>query len=149
MITTWNTADMVDKITPITNCHNTLTQVFVEDDKLDMFTYQRSVDVICGLPHNLLQQWAFLMWLAHRTNKKVGELRWCGGDIHIYKEHYDVVDSMLVEYKKHLKGIKSGGPELSTPQLMYTPTSEEFLASDFKLDREYTPLLNIKAKMVV
>jgi hypothetical protein len=29
------------------------------------------------------------MWLAHRTNKKVGELRWCGGDIHIYKNQIE------------------------------------------------------------
>src|SRR5690606_26897284 len=62
VITTWNAADMTNPACPITNCHSTVTQAFVNpDNSLHLVTYQRSVDVICGLPHNWIQYWSFLL----------------------------------------------------------------------------------------
>lgn len=143
VITTWNTADMVAPETPITNCHGTVIQAFVDPktNELDLFTYQRSVDVICGLPHNWIQYWAFLMWLAHRSGRKVGRLEWCGGDVHVYDVHEPIV--------KEIGGLKWGSQVEDGPNLVYNPTSQEFKADDFTLDREYVPLTTTKAEMVV
>lgn len=142
VITTWNTADMADSECPITNCHGTVIQAFVNpDDSLHLATYQRSADVICGLPHNWVQYWAFLMWLAHRGGRSVGSLTWVGGDVHVYKQHYELADKILRAATSRKPG--------NTPNLVYTPTSEEFKADDFTLDGEYTPVLTDRAEMVV
>jgi thymidylate synthase len=139
VITTWNTAEMVHPSTPITNCHGTIIQCFVspQTNKLDLLMYQRSVDVICGLPHNWIQYWAFLLWLARVTERQVGSFQWIGGDVHIYDEHKDIVAEILRDEAQEC------------PQLVYTPTSEDFKADDFTLDREYQPKVLTKAKMIV
>lgn len=141
VITTWNTADMVSPTCPITNCHGTIIQAFVEpDNSLHLLTYQRSVDTICGLPHNWIQYWAFLLWLAHRGNRRVGSLRWIGGDVHIYDVHNDLYRRMLeIPYDQYKE----------TPRLIYTPSSRDFLAEDFSLQGDYLPILTEKAVMVV
>ena len=129
VIGTWLTADMADPCTPITNCHSSIVQAFVNpDNTLHLKTYQRSADVIVGLPCNWIQSWAFLLWLCHRTGRVPGSLIWDGGDLHVYDEH----DALARE-------IVAAAPRTgwSPPLLTYTPTSEEFLAEDFALDGEY------------
>jgi thymidylate synthase len=139
VVTTWNAADMADPQTPITNCHNTATQAFVEpaDDTLHLVTYQRSADAVCGIPHNWVQMWAFLLWLAHRGGRKVGSLSWVGGDVHLYECHVDLA--------RRVVGAEPG----PVPELVYSPTFEEFRADDFTLSGEYAPALNDRAEMVV
>ncbi len=138
VITTWNSAEMAHESTPITNCHHTLTQFFVDTQKrLHMKTYQRSVDVIVGLPANWVQTWGFLKWLAHRSGLAVGTLSWTGGDIHIYPQHFALARRILA------------GEPLPSPELVYSPTSEDFFAADFSLDRDYTPSIVERAEMVV
>lgn len=140
VITTWNTSDMASPSTPITNCHGTVIQAFVQpDNKLDLFTYQRSVDVICGLPHNWIQYWAFLLWLASRTGKEPGKLQWMGGDVHVYPEHAVLAEKIL--------RVEDSTPE--PPRLLYTPSGEEFRASDFTLDSQYYPVIQDRAEMIV
>ena len=140
VITTWNTADMVHPDTPITNCHNTMTQAFVTNNRLDLVTYQRSVDVICGLPHNLIQMWAFLLWLAHRTNTQPGYLQWIGGDVHVYEAHQRLAAKMV-------NGL--GHIDNDAPELVYQSSGEDFKADDFSLSKEYKPIFTDRAEMVV
>lgn len=139
LLTTWNAAEMASPATPITNCHNTVTQAFVEDGQLRLVTYQRSADLLCGLPANWIQEWALLLWLAHRTGKGVGGLTWIGGDCHLYKQHWELTERMVSN------AFHCG----ATPELVYSPTAEEFKAEDFSLRGEYKPFYTDKAEMVV
>jgi thymidylate synthase len=139
VITTWNAQEMAAAECPITNCHNTVTQAFVEDGELSLVTYQRSVDVVCGLPHNWIQQWAFLMWLAHRTGYGVGTLHWIGGDVHIYDQHLSLAERIVEESTS----------VVYNPELVYEPMgATEFKADHFRLDCEYRPVLTDKAEMI-
>lgn len=140
IITTWNTADMLHPSTPITNCHNSLTQAFVEpDNTLHLTTYQRSSDMVLGLPHNFIQMWAFLQYLAHHANRSVGSLTWVGGDCHIYESHIEAARRI----------ISADLSNITTPNLIYTPTSLAFKAEDFALDSPYSPLNSEKLVMIV
>ena len=140
VITTWNTADMLASETTITNCHGTVIQAFVTaDDSLHLVTYQRSADVVCGLPHNWIQYWAFLLWLANRSGRTPGTLTWLGGDVHVYEQHWDLAREIIAAV-----------PQCSpTPQLVYVPTDEDFRTDDFTLSGEYWPVVVKRAEMVV
>lgn len=143
VLTLWNTSDMMHPDTPISNCHGTMIQCFTEpDNSLHMKMYQRSCDVMLGMTHNWVQYWALLTWLAHRSGRTVGSLNWEGGDVHIYEDHLEEAGNLVKRYKEVEGSTKSYS-------LIYNPTSEDFLADDFSLDREYKYLTDTKLRMVV
>ncbi len=138
VMTTWNAQEMAASDCPITNCHGTVIQAFVDArGRLHLKAYQRSMDVICGLPHNWVQYWAFLVWLAHATGRGVGCLCWEGGDVHLYEEHAGLAERML---------LLSPPP---SPELVYRSSGETFVADDFALSGSYTPALMERARMIV
>ena len=151
VITTWNTADMHHSECTLTNCHHTMTQVWVnaqQDERagsLRMTTYQRSVDVMVGLPANWLQTWGFLLWLGAQTGRRVESLTWIGGDVHLYDAHRELARRVVV--------AAGTGPQWkatsSWPELKYVPTSPDFKADDFTLDGKYDPLVDERAELVV
>lgn len=130
VLTTWNPGDMAvitehnhNPNTP-TTCHGTMVQLFVSGDTLHMHHYQRSSDMLLGLPHNLMQYWALLVYLAHRAGLGVGTITYKLGDAHIYDEpsHLQAADEII-----------SADVLDYTGELIYYPTSEEFVATDFTL----------------
>lgn len=133
VITTWNPADM-HRITQInsndktpTTCHNTITQFFVsENHYLSLKTYQRSADMLLGVPHNWIQTWALLLWIANRTNTIPHKMLWTFGDAHIYQEpsHLEVAES--------ISNLSLGVLDYS-PRLYFDSASiiNTFAASDF------------------
>lgn len=138
VITTWNTADMASEKCPITNCHGTVIQALVSiDNKLTIKTYQRSADVICGVPHNWIQYWAFLLWVCNLTGREPGSLVWIGGDVHIYEQH--------IELAKEIYSCKVD----VRPNLVYKGNNKPFRAEDFCLDSTYVYEINKKATMVI
>jgi thymidylate synthase len=139
LITTWNTEQMVDPQCPITNCHGIVIHTFVEPDRsLHLLTYQRSVDTVCGLPHNWLQYWALLLWLASEATLRVGSLIWVGGDVHLYKVHEELAQRI----------IREDCP--TTPNLVHSPTEAgRFRADDFTLDGPYLVGITERAEMIV
>lgn len=141
VITTWHTHDMMSPNTPITNCHGTMIQCFVEqDDSVHMTMYQRSCDMILGVPRNWIQYWALLMYLTHQCGRKLGSFTWIGGDCHIYKDHYSIADTIV----KSVRDVA-----IPTAELVYNPTSEIFNHQDFSLDSDYKPFLKESVNMVV
>lgn len=145
VITTWNTADMTSTLTPITNCHGTVIQAFVEpDNSLHLTMYQRSADMVLGVPHNWIQYWALLIYLAHRSGRKIGSFTWHGGDCHIYQDHIEMAQK-IVNHMNHVIPESS----FSTPNLIYTPSGEDFKADDFILDARYDSFFKERLKMTV
>lgn len=151
VITTWNTSEMTDSVTPITNCHGTVIQAFVEpaNDTIHLTMYQRSCDMVLGVPHNWIQYWAFLMYLAHKSGRKVGSFHWIGGDCHVYPDHIEAVEEMKKIYRQNSSGLQIQTPNYKIPNLVYNPTSEDFKADDFSLDGKYEPLMKKSLKMTV
>jgi thymidylate synthase len=80
-----------------TCCHSIVIQLFVREGQLHMKTYQRSADMLLGVPHNWVQSWALLLYLAYHSNLKVGSMTWMWGDAHIYKEesHMETVKEIF------------------------------------------------------
>lgn len=130
IMTTWNPFDM-ENITlanenkkSIATCHGTIIQGFVRNDTLSLTVYQRSADMLLGVPHNWVQWWGFLLWAANQTELGVGSLRWVFGDAHIYLDpsHLDTVQDILDSDCQH-----------SDVSLCYEPTTDAFKADDFQV----------------
>lgn len=139
VITTWNPYEM-SVITQLNNnpntpscCHSTMIQYFVRHGRLSARTYQRSADLLLGVPHNWIQHWALLLWLANQTNLEVGSLIWNFGDLHIYNEesHIEVARAIFEMNEDDLDDV-------CNPKLVYRG-SGSFKADDFELMGEVAP----------
>lgn len=129
-----NIAELNENPNTPTTCHSTLVQFFVRNGALNMTSVQRSCDVLLGLPHNLLQSWAMLMYFAHHANLKVGAMRWVIGDAHLY------LHESHIETARELLNIPTeviANP--SSFDLIYTPSNDpvkhipRFIANDFTM----------------
>lgn len=109
LVTTWHPYDAIcitdangNEKTPAP-CHGTVIQCFVQDGELHMKHYQRSADIVLGVPHNWIQYWALLLWLSAQTGLKAGTLQWIFGDLHLYDEpsHLAVADAIIAADPRH------------------------------------------------
>ena len=146
LMTTWNPGEMAniteanDNPNTPTCCHSIIVQFFVRNGRLSMKSYQRSADMLLGVPHNWIQSWAMLMWFAHHAGLKVGSMTWMWGDAHIYNEpsHVDTAETMIRFY--------TGMNEV---KMVYTPTSTDFKASDFTIEGEIPdPIVTTRPKLL-
>lgn len=160
VMTTWNPEQM-SRITLTNNnpntpatCHGTMTQWFVSDGELHCTHYQRSADMLLGLPHNLIQYWALMLFFAHHADLGAGTIRWVFGDAHIYDEpsHMIAVHEML---QKGLIDDPEYQDSEDAPILIYQPGAQKqggvpaFLAEDFKMIGAIpAPLTTVKPRLL-
>ena len=155
LATTWNPKEM-SEITELnrntqtpTCCHGSLIQVFVRDKQVHMTVYQRSADILLGVPHNWIQYWALLKYLVFHAGREleIGSLMWLFGDLHLYDEpsHMttakQIINCVPSEFPQHvLEYNYSGGQHLHCPK---------FTASDFTIEGIIpTPLVTTRPKLL-
>ena len=130
IIELWNVADLEDMALP--PCHK-MTQWFVEGNKLSCLMYQRSVDVLVGLPVNIAFYALFTHVVAATCGLKPHKLMWRGGDVHIYRNHLEAAQELLER------------EPTSSPSLTVTARDniDNYVIDDFVISG-YTPLPAIK-----
>ena len=92
MVTAWNPA-YVDQMA-LPPCH-ALFQFYVAEGKLSCQLYQRSCDTFLGLPFNIASYALLTHMVAQQCDLQVGDFVWTGGDVHIYSNHLDQVNTQL------------------------------------------------------
>lgn len=92
MVTAWNPADVDQMALP--PCH-ALFQFYVAEGKLSCQLYQRSCDTFLGLPFNIASYALLTHMVAQQCDLQVGAFVWTGGDVHIYSNHLDQVNTQL------------------------------------------------------
>ena len=150
LITTWDSEDMsmitqLNSASTPTTCHTTIAQFFVSRDHfLSFHSYQRSADMLLGVPHNWIQSWALLLWVAAQTDKIPDKMLWTFGDAHLYQEesHLQTIDQILAT-----KELTSPEP---FPRLIYNgKEGDEFKASDFEMIGKIpAPLVTSQPKLL-
>lgn len=92
VLSAWNVADLSRmKLPP---CHFAC-EFDITDGKLNCMFIMRSTDVFLGLPFNIASYALLTHLIAKVTGYKVGDLVYCGGNVHLYKNHLDQAREQL------------------------------------------------------
>lgn len=89
----WNVAELGAMALP--PCHMVYQYHVTSDGRLNALLYQRSVDLLLGAPFNFVGAAALQRMLAQQAGLQPGELVWVGGDVHLYRNHFDQARAQL------------------------------------------------------
>lgn len=105
IVSAWNPALLPDpKVAPEINAANGLQalppchclfQFYVNDGKLSCQLYQRSADILLGVPFNIASYALLLMMVAQVCDLEPHEFVHTLGDAHLYSNHFDQVETQL------------------------------------------------------
>ncbi len=136
IVSAWNVGELDEMALP--PCH-ILFQFYVADGKLSCHLYQRSADVVLGLPFNIASYSLLTMMVAQVCDLEPGEFIHTTGDTHIYLNHIDQIQLQLTREPRPLPIMKLN-PEVKN--------IFDFKYEDFKLEG-YDPHPPIKGKVSV
>lgn len=136
VIDNWSAYDLEHQALPA--CHS-FVQFYVHNGRLSCSMYQRSVDVMLGLPYNIAFYSLLTHMIAHVTGLEVGEFIHIGGDTHIYSN----LESMAKEVTRR-KPRKS--PKLYIKRSV--KDISEFTLEDFVIEG-YKPHPKIQGEVSV
>ena len=92
MVVAYNPTFVDDMALP--PCHS-LFQFYVEGGKLSCQLYQRSADTFLGVPFNIASYALLTHMLAQQCDLALGDFVWTGGDVHLYSNHLQQVQTQL------------------------------------------------------
>ena len=141
IVSAWNPKEIEDmKKSGLPPCH-CLFQFYVFKGKLSCQLYQRSCDTFLGVPFNIAS-YSFLVYIMSKlVGLKPGEFVWTGGDVHIYKNHFNQV-------KEQLKNKPMPFPKLKINDKKVYKKIEDFKFEDFEIVN-YNSHKSIKAPIAV
>ncbi|MGW8178993.1 MAG: thymidylate synthase, partial [bacterium] len=151
VVSAWNVADLpADWFTPQENaahhrmalapCH-VMFQCYVQDDGLSLHMYQRSADLVLGVPFNIASYALLMHLLAKTCGLRPRELIISYGDVHLYSDHLtsDIVYEQLSREPRALPHVEI------TKRYDYI---DQYTGKDIVLTG-YNPHPGIKAKVSV
>ena len=136
LVIAFNPADLPETAPPA--CH-TLFQLYVSEGELSLQLYQRSADLMLGVPFNIASYALLLMMFAQVTGLKAREFVHTFGDVHIYSNHIDGARLQLQRVPDQL------------PRMVINSEVSDifsFTYDDFEL-QEYKPQPHIKFDIAV
>jgi thymidylate synthase len=136
IVSAWNVGEL-DKMA-LSPCH-CLFQFYVADGRLSCQLYQRSADVVLGVPFNIASYALLTQMMAQVTGFEPGEFVHTFGDAHLYLNHLDQADEQLKRSPRALPRMEIN-PEVRS--------LFDFAYEDFKLVG-YDPHPAISAKVAV
>ena len=92
IVSAWNVADIPRMA--LAPCH-ALFQFYVVDGRLSCQLYQRSADILLGVPFNIASYALLTHMVAQQCDLEAGDFVWTGGDCHLYINHLEQVRTQL------------------------------------------------------
>ena len=136
LFTGWNVAE-VDRMA-LPPCHMTY-QFHVANGRLSGLLFQRSADLVLGVPFNIFGLALLTRMLAQQCDLEPGEVIWQGGDVHIYGNHAELVEEQLTRTPSGVPRLRIG----RRPSSMFDYAIEDFEVLD------YAPQAHIAAPVAV
>lgn len=133
----WNVPEIGGMALP--PCHLLYQYHVSSTGRLSCVLYQRSADVLLGVPFNFVGAVALQAMLAQQAGLELGEFVWMGGDVHLYRNHVDQAREQLSREPR----------PLPTLRLLRKPDSiDGYTIDDFDV-QGYDPHPPIKADVAV
>ena len=133
----WNPPDLGAMALP--PCHMVYQYHVTSDGRLSCLMFQRSCDLLLGAPFNFVGASALLLMLAQQADLRPGEFVWVGGDVHLYRNHFE-------QAREQISRTPRPFPQM---RLTRRATSiDDYSIDDFEVGN-YTPLAAIKADVAV
>jgi thymidylate synthase len=136
VVSAWNVGEL-DRMA-LLPCH-ALFQFYVAAGRLSCQLYQRSADVLLGVPFNIASYALLTHMVAQQCDLGVGEFVWTGGDCHLYLNHLAQAD---------LQRAREPSPLPQLHILRRPPTLFDYDFEDFEI-RNYRHHPPIKAPIAV
>ena len=138
IVSAWNPGELKKMALP--PCH-AFFQLYVdtESKELSCQLYQRSADLFLGVPFNIASYSLLTMMIAQVCSLKPGEFVHTSGDLHIYSNHIEQVNTQLQREPRELPKMKIN-PNIKS--------IDEFTYEDFELEG-YDPHPSIAAPIAV
>jgi thymidylate synthase len=99
----WNVSDLKNMVLP--PCHKGF-QMNVRGKKLDCLVQIRSSDAFLGLPYNIASYALLTHIIAFYCDYEVGNLIFSLGDVHVYENHIEQVQELILRQPKELPSLK-------------------------------------------
>lgn len=125
IVTAWNPADVDNMALP--PCH-ALFQFYVADGKLSCQLYQRSVDTFLGLPFNIASYALLTCMVAQQCDLQPGDFVWTGGDVHVYLNHLEQVQTQLAREPYPLPSFRLE----RKPESLFDYRFEDFVIENYR-----------------
>jgi thymidylate synthase len=112
IVTAWNPADISSMALPPCHC---LFQFYVTPARegvpaqLSCQLYQRSADIILGVPFNIASYALLTAMVAHVTSLEPGDFVHSFGDVHLYRNHLEQADEQLLRTPRPLPRLEITG----------------------------------------
>lgn len=139
LMTTYNPRQVREGV--LYPCHSLISQFYCQDEYIDMFCYNRSSDLILGVPFNIASSALLLCIVAQLTRKKPRWLYLTLGDVHIYSDHKKVA-------QEQLERIPYKFPLVTVPNINTLDDIGKISVGDFKIENYISHEL-LRAKMIV
>lgn len=136
IVVSFNPADLPAVAPPA--CH-TLFQLYVSDGRISLQLYQRSADLMLGVPFNIASYSLLLIMIAQVSGLRAHEFIHTFGDVHIYSNHIEGAKLQLSREPRTLPTMRVN-PEVRD--------IFEFRYEDFEL-QGYDPHPHIKFEIAV
>lgn len=109
VISSWRPDNLVNLSLPC--CHYAYQFYVDNENKLHMAWIQRSVDVMIGLPSDIIFAAAWLIAIANEFSLEPGTITFQLGDCHIYNEHIDGAKRYLKQAERAMLIFDSTAPD--------------------------------------
>ena len=103
LVSAWNAAELPNMALP--PCH-TMFQFYVADGKLSCQLYQRSADFFLGVPFNIASYALLTLMVAQVAGLAPGDFIHTLGDVHLYVNHLDQVETLLAREPHALPTVR-------------------------------------------
>lgn len=139
IVSAWNPKDIpVMAKSGLPPCH-TLFQFYVTEGRLSCQLYQRSADVLLGVPFNIASYALLTLMIAQVTNLQPGDFVHTFGDAHLYSNHMEQVEEQLSREPRSLPVMSMNSSVTDLFSFQY---------DDFEL-KDYDPYPPISAPVAV
>ena len=111
-------------------CHSIVNQFYIQDNHIDMYVYNRSSDLLLGLPFNIASSALLLEIIGNVCGYTPRFMNLSIGDHHIYENHFKAVEEQLerIPFKFPTLKIKR---KITEKELL--SETEEITHDDFEL----------------